>query len=214
MIGPAPVLLIGCGALAREIKWAIDKNNWRHMELTCLPADLHNRPQHIPDAIRTKIRSAKATGKYSDIFAVYGDCGTGGLLDKVLDEEGVARIGGTHCYEFYAGSAVFEAMAEEELGSLYLTDYLVRFFDRLIIKGLGLDRFPHLRDDYFGHYKRVVYLSQKADDGLIEQARAAARRLDLEFVHRPTGIGGIEMFLRSFPVRASEEGSERVLQEA
>ncbi len=210
----APVLLIGCGALAREIKWAIEKNGWRHMELTCLPADLHNRPQHIPDAIRTKIRAAKATGKYSDIFAVYGDCGTGGLLDKVLDEEGVARIGGAHCYEFYAGSNVFEAMTEEELGSLYLTDYLVRFFDRLIIKGLGLDRFPHLRDDYFGHYKRVVYLSQKADDGLIKQAKAAARQLDLEFVHRPTGIGGIEFFLKSFPARTNEKGRERVLQEA
>ncbi|MBL4756716.1 MAG: DUF1638 domain-containing protein [Rhizobiales bacterium] len=197
MTRPGPVLLIGCGALAREIKWAIKRNCWQHMELTCLPADLHNRPQQIPGAMRSKILAAKKTGIYSAIFAIYGDCGTGGLLDKVLQEEGVERMAGAHCYEFYAGTPAFEALTEEELGSLYLTDYLVRFFDRLIFKGLGLDRFPHLRDDYFGHYKRVVYLSQNATPDLIEQAKIAAQRLDLDFVHRPTGIGGIEMFLQT-----------------
>ena len=214
MTGPAPVLLIGCGALAREIAWAIDANGWRHMELTCLPADLHNRPQAIPGAMRAKIQAARKTGKYAEIIAIYGDCGTGGLLDKVLAEEGVERIAGAHCYEFYAGTAQFEMLAEEELGSLYLTDYLVRFFDRLIIKGLGLDRFPHLRDDYFGHYRRVVYLSQKDDPDLLARARAAAARLDLDFVHRPTGIGGIETFLRRRAVPAHEEGRVDVLQEA
>jgi len=214
MTGPAPVLLIGCGALAREIAWAIDANGWRHMELTCLPADLHNRPRAIPGAMRAKIQAARKTGKYAEIIAIYGDCGTGGLLDKVLAEEDVERIAGAHCYEFYAGTAQFEMLAEEELGSLYLTDYLVRFFDRLIIKGLGLDRFPHLRDDYFGHYRRVVYLSQKDDPDLLARARAAAARLDLDFVHRPTGIGGIETFLRRRAVPAHEEGRVDVLQEA
>lgn len=214
MTAPAPVLLIGCGALAREITWAVERNNWQHMEVTCLPADLHNRPQHIPDAMRAKIHAAKDSGKYSEIYAIYGDCGTGGRLDALLKEEGVERIGGAHCYEFYAGTARFEALAEEEIGSLYLTDYLVRFFDRLIIKGLGLDRFPHLRDVYFAHYTRVVYLSQTNDPKLVEQARAAARRLELDFVHRPTGIGGIESFLQNQTEPAPDKGKADVLQDA
>ncbi len=210
----APVLLIGCGAIAREILWAIEVNGWRHMELTCLPADIHNRPRDIPGEMRARIRAAKQSGRYAAIIAMFGDCGTGGLLDKVLEDEGVERMPGAHCYEFYAGAARFEAMVDEELGSLYLTDYLVRFFDRLIIKGLGLDRFAHLRDDYFSHYKRVVYLSQTNDPDLLEQAKAAARRLDLEFVHRHTGIGGIEKFLRQHAAPGQEEGRVDVLQEA
>jgi hypothetical protein len=197
MSAPRPLLLIACGALAREVAWAIEKGGWPNMELVCLPADLHNRPREIPGAMQNKIRMARKSGKYDRIIALYGDCGTGGALDKVLAAEGVARISGAHCYEFYAGSETFLALNDEEAGSFYLTDYLVRFFDRLVIKGLGLDRYPHLRDEYFKNYKRVVHLAQGDDAKLREKARKAARQLGLEYVYRPTGLKGLADFLGS-----------------
>jgi hypothetical protein len=126
---------------------------------------------------------------------LYGDCGTGGELDRVLAEEGVARIAGAHCYEFFAGAADFGAMMEAEPGTFFLTDFLVRHFDRLVIEGLGLDRFPQLRDDYFGHYRRVVYLAQFDNAALTARAQDAAERLGLDFERRLTGIGGLESFL-------------------
>lgn len=206
------VLLIACGALAREVGWVIKQNQWVHMELTCLPADLHNKPQLIPSAMRDKIRAAKETGKYAEIFAIYGDCGTGGLLDNVLQEEGVARLPGAHCYEFFAGSEPFFEMVEEELGTFYLTDYLVRHFDRIIFKGLGLDRFPHLRDDYFAHYKRIIYLAQTENEDLQNKAQDAAKRLGLAYEYRRTGLGGISSFLTQAEQRARVEDQDRVLQ--
>ncbi len=195
MSAPRPVLLIGCGALAREISWAITKGGWPNMELVCLPVDLHNRPQDIPGAMKARIRAAKETGKYSKILAVYGDCGTGGALDAVLAEEGAERIAGAHCYEFYTGSRAFAALNDEEAGSFYLTDYLVRFFDRLVIRGLGLDHYPHLKDEYFRNYKRVVYLAQSDDAALRKKARQAASRLGLDYVYRRTGLDGLESYL-------------------
>ena len=199
-------LLIACGALAREITWLIDTNGWRGVEVTCLPADLHNYPKKIPDGMRDKIRAAKATGRYGKILALYADCGTGGMLDAVLKEEGVERIPGAHCYEFYTGSQAFMEMAEEELGTLYLTDYLTRFFDRLIISGLGLDRHPELRNDYFGNYTRIVYLAQTEDAELVEKARAAADRLDLAFEVRQTGMGGLAEFIESHIEKDGKNG--------
>jgi hypothetical protein len=123
-------LLIACGALAREMLALIEANGWTHLTLECLPAKLHNRPERIPDAVRGKIREKRA--EYDSIVVAYADCGTGGLLDRVLEEEGVARIGGPHCYSFYAGADVFNALHDEEPGSFYLTDYLARHFDTLI----------------------------------------------------------------------------------
>ena len=120
---PPSTLVIACGALAREITALIETHGWRHMAVTCLAADLHNRPERIPEAMRAKIRAAH--GRYERIVALYGDCGTGGLLDAVLGEEGVERIGGAHCYEFYTGAASFRELAEAELGTFFLTDYLV-----------------------------------------------------------------------------------------
>ena len=131
MTTPPKTLLIACGALAREMLALIEANRWGHMTLECLPAKLHNRPEKIPDAVREKIAGAR--GRFAQILVAYADCGTGGLLDKVLAEEGVERIGGPHCYSFYAGENAFETLHEEELGTLYLTDYLVRHFDTLII---------------------------------------------------------------------------------
>jgi Protein of unknown function (DUF1638) len=185
-------LVIACGALAREIVH-LQRGPLAHLDVICLPAKLHNTPQLIPAEMRRKIRDNRAA--YDEIVCLYGDCGTGGELDRVLAEEGVKRIAGAHCYEFFAGASDFEAMMEAEPGTFFLTDFLARHFERLVIEGLGLDRFPQLRDDYFGHYRRVVYLAQFDDPALTEKARDAAGRLGLAFERRLTGIGGVEDFL-------------------
>jgi hypothetical protein len=169
-------------------------NRLDHLDITCLPAIWHNRPEKIPDGVRKKIRKARADG-YNEILCLYGDCGTGGMLDKVLQEEGVERIEGDHCYAFYSKPGEFDQLMDEELGSFFLTDYLVRHFDRLIIQGLGLDRYPQLRQDIFGHYKRVVYLAQIPEPTLEKKARKAAERLGLAFEMRVTGLGGLETFV-------------------
>ena len=190
---PPNTLLIACGALAREMLALIEANRWGHLTLECLPAKLHNRPEQIPDAVRDKIAASR--GRFDRIFVAYADCGTGGLLDKVLAEEGVERIGGPHCYSFYAGEGAFEALHEEELGSFYLTDYLARHFETLIIKGMGLDRFPELMEAYFGNYRRLVYLAQTEDAELVEKAKAAAARLGLDYEYRLTGYGELTDFM-------------------
>jgi hypothetical protein len=190
---PPKTLLIACGALAREMLALIEANRWGHMTLECLPAKLHNRPEKIPDAVREKIMLSR--GRFEHIFVAYADCGTGGLLDKVLAEEGVERISGPHCYSFYAGEGAFEALHEEELGTLYLTDYLARHFETLIIKGMGLDRFPELSEAYFGNYRRLVYLAQTENAELVEKAKSAAARLGLDYEYRMTGYGELTDFM-------------------
>jgi hypothetical protein len=184
---PSRVLVIGCGALARELVAVIDQAGLSNVDLTCLPATLHNRPGGIPAAVRAKVRAARP--RYERIFIAYADCGTGGLLDAMLRDEGVERLPGAHCYEFYAGSAAFAAMADEEPGTFYLTDFLARNFDRLVWAGLGLDRHPELLPTYFGNYRRLIYLAQTDDPGLVRAARRAARRLGLAFELRRTGYG-------------------------
>ncbi|MGH6962091.1 MAG: DUF1638 domain-containing protein [Dongiaceae bacterium] len=193
MAATRSTLLIACGALAREILAVIEHHGWRHLAVTCLPAHYHNTPERIPEAVRARIRENR--GRYERICVVYGDCGTGGLLDAVLAEEGVERIAGPHCYQFFAGTADFTALMETEPGSFFLTDYLARHFDRLIIEGLGLDRHPELRDDYFGNYTRLVYLAQIEDSALRRGAEAAARRLGLAFEYRRTGYGELQPFI-------------------
>ena len=186
---PSRVLVIGCGALARELVTVIDQAGLSNVDLTCLPATLHNRPGGIPAAVRAKVRAARP--RYKRIFIAYADCGTGGLLDTMLADEGVERLPGAHCYEFYSGSAAFAAMADEEPGTFYLTDFLARNFDRLVVVGLGLDRHPELLATYFGNYNRLVYLAQTDDPGLVAASRRAARRLGLTFEVRRTGYGDL-----------------------
>jgi hypothetical protein len=193
-------LVIACGALARELLSLIRRNRWTQLAVTCLPASLHNRPERITEAVRTKIRANR--DRYRRILCLYGDCGTGGRLDAMLAEEGVERIEGAHCYAFYAGLPAFDALMEEEIGTFFLTDYLVRFFDRLVWQGLGLDRHPELLPDYFGHYRRVVWLAQAPDATLAALAEAAAARLDLPLETRVTGMGGMERFLGQRAVTA------------
>ena len=164
------LLIIACGALAHEITALKRANAWDQLDVRCLPAELHNRPERIPAAVRALIRASRC--HYRSIFVAYADCGTGGLLDAVLAEEGVERIPGAHCYEFFATSPVFTALAEAEIGTFYLTDFLLRHFERLVIQGLGLDKHPELFPTYFGNYRKLVYLAQRPSADAIERARA------------------------------------------
>lgn len=184
MSGPR-VLVVGCGALGREL--ALLTRDLPNVDVRLLPATLHNRPERIPDAVRRRLHELREG--YDRVFVAYADCGTGGLLDRVLADEGVERLSGAHCYAFYAGSAAFAALADEEPGTFFLTDFLARSFDRLVWRGLGLDRHPELRDAYFGNYRRVVHLAQADDAGLDAAARRAADRLGLAYERRATGYG-------------------------
>ena len=183
------VLIIACGALAREVVALIRANQWQHMTVQCLPAEWHNTPDKIPDGVRDKIRAAR--GRFSRIFVAYADCGTGGQLDQVLKEEGVERIPGAHCYEFFAGAKTFAELSDAEPGTFYLTDFLAQHFDRLIYRGLGLDRHPQLMSDYFGNYRKLVYLAQIEEPRLVAKARKAAKYLGLEFEYRLCGYGDL-----------------------
>lgn len=193
-MGEGRTLLIACGALARETLAVVEANGLANVDVTCVSALLHNRPARIPEAVRLRIHEHRAA--YQRILVLYGDCGTGGELDRVLAEEGVERIGGPHCYAFYAGEATFAALAEAEPGTFYLTDFLARQFDTLVIEGLGLDRHPELLPIYFGNYRRLLYLAQTTDPGLEAAARAAAARLGLAYEYRFTGLSGLAAFLR------------------
>ncbi|MCY4150415.1 MAG: DUF1638 domain-containing protein [Gammaproteobacteria bacterium] len=188
------LLVIACGALAHELVRVRDLNNWNHIEFQCLPAALHNYPEKIPEAVRKKIRENR--DHFSKIFIGYADCGTGGLLDKVIEQEGVERLPGAHCYELFAGAEKFNALHEYEIGTFYLTDYLASNFDRLIVSGLGIDRYPELKDQYFGHYSKLIYLAQKQNSKTEHKARQAAEFLGLAFEQEFTGDTGLNDSLK------------------
>jgi hypothetical protein len=192
-------LVIACGALAHEVAALRRLNGWTTMDVTCLPPELHNRPERIAPAVREAIRRNR--GRYADIFVAYADCGTGGALDAVLAEEGALRIAGAHCYEFYATSPAFAELADAEPGSFYLTDFLLRHFDRLVIRSLGIDRHPELLPVYFGNYRRLVYLAQAPRPEAEAEARAVAAHLGLECVVKRTGYGDLGTSLAAFAGR-------------
>ncbi len=202
------MLVIACGALAHEITALRRANRWDDLDVRCLPADLHNRPERIPEAVRVAVRAAR--DQYRSIFVAYADCGTGGQLDEVLRQEGVERIPGAHCYEFFASAPVFAALAEAEPGTFYLTDFLLRHFERLVIRGLGLDRHPELFPAYFGNYRRLVYLAQSAAAGAREQAQTIAARMGLAFEYRETGYGTLGTSLTGAVQRGSRPNEEVV----
>lgn len=190
---PPKTLIIACGALAEELLAVIQANHWMHMDVTCLPADWHLAPDKIPEGMRRKIRENRS--KYDDIVCLYGDCGTAGRLDEVLEEEGVQRIAGDHCYAFFSGLDAFKNMQEAEAGTFYLTDFLVRHFDRFIIENLGLDTEPDLLPEYFGNFRRVVYLAQISSPDMEQKAKNAAERLGLPLEIHQTGLSEIQRFL-------------------
>ena len=183
------VLLIACGALAREILDLKAANGWDHLDLTCLPANLHLWPEKITAAVAEAV--ARHRAEYDKLFVVYADCGTGGLLAAKCAELGVEMVEGPHCYAFFEGNAAFAERAEEEMGAFYLTDFLVRQFDAFVWKPLGLDRHPDLREMYFGNYDRLVYQAQTDDPALDAKAADCAARLGLRYVRRLTGYGDL-----------------------
>lgn len=185
--GRGRVLLIGCGALAHEILALKRINGWDHLDLQCLPAILHNTPDKIPDAVEAAI-AAHGTG-YDGVYVLYADCGTGGLLQARCAELGVEMLEGPHCYSFFEGNAAFAA--RDEMTAFYLTDFLVRQFDAFVTRPLGLDRFPELRDTYFGAYTTLVYQAQTDDPALTAKAKAHAKALGLAFERRFTGYGDL-----------------------
>ncbi len=189
--GRGRILLIACGALAREILALREANGWHHMDLQCLPAILHNSPEKIVPAVERAV--ANASESYESVFVVYADCGTGGLLRSACARLGVDLVEGPHCYSFFDGNEAFAARAE--MTAFYVTDFLVRQFDAFVWRPLGLDRHPELRDMYFGHYERLVYLAQTEDSALTETARRCADRLGLIFEKRTTGYGDLARVL-------------------
>ncbi len=194
-------VVITCSALMREIRQLSRANGWSHLKVECISAELHNRPEKITASVKQAIAKAKAKGL--SVFVAYGDCGTGGQLDALLEEQGVERIMGAHCYELFSGADQFSRFTEVEIGTFYLTDFLVRHFDRLVIHGLGLDIKPELEPLYFGNYRKLLYLAQTIDPDLKVRAEAAATRLGLEFDYHYTGCGNLGEALQYFNRRLS-----------
>ena len=189
-------LILACGAVAREILALIRLNHWAHVDLRCLPAQLHSTPEKIAPAVDEKL--LELVPRYERVFVAYADCGTGGALDAVLDRHEVERLPGAHCYGFLAGNADWDAMQEDEPATYYLTDFLARHFDAIVVRPYKLDRHPELLPMMFGNYKRLVYLAQTDDPLLLAKARDAAAYLGLEFEHRRTGYGDLLPSLTRF----------------
>ncbi len=189
--GHGRVLLIACGALAHEVLAVIRANGWRHMDVQCLPANLHLWPDRITPAVEAAVEAAVRAGTHAKVMVLYADCGTGGRLRAACDRLGVEMVAGPHCYAFFDGNDRFAARGEAEMTAFYLTDFLVRQFDAFVWRPMGLDRHPELRDTYFGNYDRLVYLAQTEDAELDATARACAARLGLAYARRFTGYGDL-----------------------
>ncbi len=195
------ILVIACGALVREITDLKESYGWDHLHLKCIDAKLHMRPALIPDRLRDMIRKYK--DEYDEIFVAYADCGTCGGIDRVIEDEGIQRLPGAHCYQFFAGTKRFAALSDAEPGTFYLTDFLAQHFDQFVTRPLKFEEHPELRDMYFGNYRRLVYLSQQKDEALLAAARAAAEKLELDFEHVHVGYGELESGLKNMVMSKS-----------
>jgi Protein of unknown function (DUF1638) len=195
------VLVLACGAIAREVLAVIELNGWTHVDVRCLPAKLHSTPQKIAPAVDAKL--TELAGRYDRVFVAYADCGTGGALDVVVNHHNVERLPGAHCYGFLAGNDAWEAMHEQEPATFYLTDFLARHFDALVVRALKLDVHPELLPLVFGNYRRLVYLAQTEDPALERRAEAAAAFLGLEYERRRTGYGELVPSLTRFVENAT-----------
>jgi Protein of unknown function (DUF1638) len=190
------LLVLACGALAREVRAIVEANGWPHVEVRHLSAELHATPRRIPQALDEALGESAA--RYDRVLVAYADCGTTGAIDEVCERYGATRLAGAHCYAVYAGIAEWDALQEEEPGTFYLTDFFVRNFDAFVGRPLGLDRYPELVPDILRNYRRVVYLAQTDDPALLERAEACAAELGLSFEYRPTGYGRLAPSLSSF----------------
>ncbi len=195
---PAPVRVIGCGMIAREILAVTEQLGLTNIDLKCLPAMWHHYPDKIAPGVDAAIKSAKAEG-IEQIFVAYADCGTGGHLDMVCDKHGVERIAGPHCFSFYMGNQAFEDQSDDLITSFFMTDFLARHFETFLVKPLGMDRHPELREMYFGNYTRMIYIAQTEDEQLTKNAVRAAEFLGLEFEKRLTGYGDLSNALADIP---------------
>ncbi|RUV32064.1 MULTISPECIES: DUF1638 domain-containing protein [unclassified Mesorhizobium] len=195
------LLVIACGMIAREVLAVKEQLGLDHLDLTCLPAEFHFYPDRIAPAMDKAIEKAKADG-YSNIFVGYADCGTGGLLDRVCEKHGVERMAGPHCFAFYQGMESYAKVADDDMMSFYMTDFLCRQFDAFFMKPLGLDRHPELIKDYFGNYEKLVYIAQTDDPELDKVAEKAARMLGLAYERRSTGYGDLTTELASAAAQA------------
>lgn len=193
--GQGRLLVIACGALAREILALKALNGWQHLDLQCLPANLHLWPDRIPDVVAAAVTGARG---YDRILVAYADCGTGGRLAALCAELGVEMVAGPHCYSFFDGNAAFAARGDAEMTAFYLTDFLVRQFDAFVWRPMGLDRHPELRDMLFGNYDRLIYLAQVEDADLDARAAVCAARLGLRYERRFTGYGDLAAALADF----------------
>jgi hypothetical protein len=187
--GEAKTALVICGALGREVKTIVDRRGW-DVDIYGLSALLHLYPNRIVTELRDKLRELKP--RYERLVVVYGDCGTAGRLDPVLDEVGAARVRGPHCYEMFAGEELFATVSDERPGTYFLTDWLVRNFDRAVVRGLGLDRYPDLKETYFGNYEAVLYMRQVPNPRLADKAEGIAAYLGLPLEIRDVGLGELE----------------------
>jgi hypothetical protein len=205
MTNTGTTLIIACGAIAHELVSVIKLNQLDHISIQCLPAAWHNTPDKIAPAVEAKILEFK--GQFKRILIAYGDCGTGGLLDSVIERHAIERLPGDHCYSFFAGQSVFDEMADRELGTFYLTDYLVDHFERLVLQDLGINDHPELRDMYFANYTRVMYLCQTPDNktykARMQKAQAAADALNLPLETHVTGLAPFEHALRTIAITAA-----------
>jgi hypothetical protein len=190
-----------CGALVPEVSEIVRRRGW-DVDLFPLSPDLHLRPRKIVEEVEAKIRDLQ--GGYDRILVVYGDCGTGGLLDRMLARYGVERVRGAHCYEMYAG-ALFHRLMEEEPGTYFLTDFMVRTFPRLE-RQMGLDAHPGLLSTYFRNYRRVVYLAQSGDGALREGAERIASKLGLPLETYIVGTNNLERLLEAVMSGAEPRG--------
>jgi hypothetical protein len=187
------IAVIACGALALDVRRIAKRRGWP-VEVRPLPALLHNRPGEIAPQVEAAL--AEARRSHDRVAVAYADCGTYGGLDAVLSRCGVARLGGAHCYDLFAREEVREAL-EEEPGTYFLTDFLARTFEHTVVRELGLDLHPELRDEYFGHYTRVLWLAQRPTLGTKLAAERAAAALDLPLQIREVGDAGLERALEA-----------------
>lgn len=200
------LLVLACGALAREIRDVSKLHEIDNLTLECLPASLHNRPERIPGELRARL--TELAGQYDQVLLGYADCGTGGELDRICDEFGIERLPGAHCYQFFAGGSVFTEMHEDDPTAFYLTDYLAKHFERIILEGLGINAHPELLPMYFGNYTRLVYLAQTDDPVIAAKAEAAADALGLAFDRITTGYGELQSSIVRFVNQPSVAGAD------
>jgi hypothetical protein len=192
-MSPERVAVLACGALAADVRRIARRRGWP-VDVHPLPALLHNRPERIAPAVRAAL--GRLRERYARVAVAYADCGTYGALDAVLDDAGVPRLAGEHCYDVLDRAAVRAAL-EEEPGTYVLTDFLARTFEHTVVRELGLDRHPELRDAYFGHYRRMLWLAQRPTPATREAAERAAARIGLPLVIRRTGDAALERSLEA-----------------